>query len=86
MTLINKYYIATRQQRSTRIDSDLTPDFFKGLVYHGTAQSALETLFRQFSQVGQSAYTLTGPYGSGKSTIALLLTGLLHHSNAMMQR
>ncbi|PNH95612.1 hypothetical protein [Vibrio diazotrophicus] len=83
MTLINKYYIATRQQRSTRIDSDLTPDFFKGLVYHGTAQSALDTLFRQFSQVGQSAYTLTGPYGSGKSTIALLLTGLLHHSYAM---
>ncbi|WMN82029.1 hypothetical protein [Vibrio parahaemolyticus] len=83
MTLINQYSIATRQQRSTRIDSDLNPDFFKGLVYHGTAQSALETLFRQFSQAGQSAYTLTGPYGSGKSTIALLLTGLLHHSNAM---
>lgn len=83
MTLINQYSIATRQQRSTRIDSDLTPDFFKGLVYHGTAQSALETLFRQFSQVGQSAYTLTGPYGSGKSTIALLLTGLLHYSDDM---
>ncbi|WP_107851508.1 hypothetical protein [Oceanimonas marisflavi] len=78
MTLIKKYSIATRQQRSTRIDSDLSPDFFQGLVYHGTAQSALETLFRQFSQVNQSAYTLTGPYGSGKSTIALLLTGLLH--------
>ncbi|WP_025586934.1 hypothetical protein [Vibrio parahaemolyticus] len=83
MTLINQYSIATRQQRSTRIDSDLNPDFFKGLVYHGTAQSALETLFRQYSQVGQSAYTLTGPYGSGKSTIALLLTGLLHHSDDM---
>ncbi|WP_261894132.1 hypothetical protein [Vibrio cyclitrophicus] len=78
MTLIKQYSIATRQQRSTRIDSDLSPEFFQGLVYHGTAQSALETLFRQYSQTGQSAYTLTGPYGSGKSTIALLLTGLLH--------
>ncbi|CCN82735.1 conserved hypothetical protein [Vibrio nigripulchritudo SFn27] len=80
MTLNKQYSIATRQQRSTRIDSDLSPEFFQGLVYHGTAQSALETLFRQYSQTGQSAYTLTGPYGSGKSTIALLLTGLLHEN------
>lgn len=83
MTLNKQYSIATRQQRSTRIDSDLSPEFFQGLVYHGTAQSALETLFRQYSQTGQSAYTLTGPYGSGKSTIALLLTGLLHESAEM---
>ncbi|MDN2483442.1 hypothetical protein [Vibrio agarivorans] len=83
MTLSTYYSIATRQQRSTRIDSDLSHDFFQGLVYHGTAQSALETLFRQYKQTGQSAYTLTGPYGSGKSTIALLLTGLLHHDSNM---
>ncbi|MEZ8891484.1 hypothetical protein AB4239_03735 [Vibrio sp. 10N.286.45.C10] len=83
MTLNKQYSIATRQQRSTRIDSDLSPEFFQGLVYHGTAQSALETLFRQYSQTSQSAYTLTGPYGSGKSTIALLLTGLLHESAEM---
>lgn len=83
MTLTKQYSIATRQQRSTRIDSDLSPEFFQGLVYHGTAQSTLETLFRQYSQTGQTAYTLTGPYGSGKSTIALLLTGLLHESPQM---
>lgn len=78
MTLSNIYSIAARHQRSTRIDSDLSEDFFSGLVYHGTAQSSLETLFRQYSQTGQSAYTLTGAYGSGKSTVALLLAGLLH--------
>lgn len=78
MTLANQYSIAVRHQRSTRIDSDLNADFFSGLVYHGTAQTALDTLLRQFWQTGQSAYTLTGPYGSGKSTIALLLTGLLN--------
>lgn len=78
MTLSNIYSIAARHQRSTRIDSDLSEDFFSGLVYHGTAQSSLETLFRQYSQAGQSAYTLTGAYGSGKSTVALLLAGLLH--------
>ncbi|WP_336223715.1 hypothetical protein [Enterobacter bugandensis] len=78
MTLSKLYSIATRHQRSTRIDSDLSADFFPGLVYHGTAQSSLETLFRQYKQTGQSAYTLTGAYGSGKSTVALLVAGLLH--------
>ncbi|WP_447469153.1 hypothetical protein [Vibrio harveyi] len=78
MTLSKQYSIATRHQRSTRIDSDLSADFFPGLVYHGTAQASLETLFRQYAQTGQSAFTLTGAYGSGKSTVALLMAGLLH--------
>ncbi|WED22810.1 hypothetical protein L3Q72_05305 [Vibrio sp. JC009] len=83
MTLAQHYAIAIRHQRSTRIDSDLNPEFFPGLVYHGTAQTALETLIRQFGQTNQSAYTLTGPYGSGKSTIALLLTGLLSYDSGI---
>jgi len=78
VTLSKQYSIATRHQRSTRIDSDLSADFFPSLVYHGTAQASLETLFRQYGQTGQSAYTLTGAYGSGKSTVALLMAGLLH--------
>ncbi|MGR5551383.1 hypothetical protein ACPV5Y_02390 [Vibrio alfacsensis] len=53
------------------------------MVYHGTAQASLETLFRQYSQADQSAYTLTGAYGSGKSTVALLLAGLLHSDSGI---
>ncbi|TLS74438.1 hypothetical protein [Photobacterium damselae] len=83
MNLAEQYSIAVRHQRSTRIDSDLSVEFFSGLIYHGTAQTALETLLRQFGQTNQSAYTLTGPYGSGKSTIALLLTGLLNADKAI---
>lgn len=83
MTLADQYTIAVRHQRSTRIDSDLSAEFFPGLVYHGTAQTALETLIRQYSKAGQKAFTLTGPYGSGKSTIALLLTGLLHQDETV---
>ncbi|MGL5335976.1 MAG: hypothetical protein ACRC9R_07515, partial [Enterovibrio sp.] len=56
----------------------MSADFFPGLVYHGTAQASLETLFRQYKQAGQCAYTLTGSYGSGKSTVALLMAGFLH--------
>lgn len=83
MTLADQYSIAVRHQRSARIDSDLSAEFFTGLVYHGTAQTALETLIRQYFQAGQKAFTLTGPYGSGKSTIALLLTGLLHQDKVI---
>lgn len=75
MTLANQYSIAVRHQRSTRIDSDLNADFFPGLVYHGTAQTALDTLLRQFGQTGQSAYTLTGPYGSGNQQLPCYLLG-----------
>ncbi|EHH3645311.1 hypothetical protein J7287_001477 [Vibrio parahaemolyticus] len=85
MTLADQYSIAVRHQRSTRIDSDLSAEFFSGLVYHGTAQTALETLLRQYSQANRKTFTLTGPYGSGKSTIALLLTGLLHQDEAIRQ-
>ena len=34
-------------------------------------------LSRDFSASEQRAYTLTGPYGSGKSTVALYLSSLL---------
>lgn len=78
MTLSNKYSINVRYQRSTRIDSDLDVIFFNGLVYHGTAAQTLGTIIEQFKQAKQSTFTVTGPYGSGKSTIALLMSGLLH--------
>lgn len=82
MTLKQIYSIATHHQRSARIDVDLTPDFFDGLVYHGTAQRTIETICGQYRQAGQRAFTVTGPYGSGKSTITLLISGLLHpHAN-----
>ncbi|MBE9397448.1 hypothetical protein IOQ59_09265 [Pontibacterium sp. N1Y112] len=78
MMLKDQYSINVRYQRSTRIDSDLDVSFFNGLVYHGTAAQTLGTVIDQFKQAKQSTFTITGPYGSGKSTIALLMSGLLH--------
>lgn len=78
MRLADTYSINVRYQRATRIDNDLSADFFPGLVFHGTAENTLRTLGRQFSEGQQSAFTVTGAYGTGKSTVALLLTGFLH--------
>ncbi|GLP97005.1 hypothetical protein [Paraferrimonas sedimenticola] len=77
--LSNLISVNVRYQRSTRIDSDLDQEgkFFNGLVFHGTAEHCLNTLIDNYSQASRRAFTVTGPYGSGKSTIALLLAGLL---------
>ena len=85
MTLKQIYKIATHHQRSARIDVDLTQAFFEGLVYHGTAQRTIETICSQYQQSGQRAFTVTGPYGSGKSTITLLISGLLHPNAAIRE-
>lgn len=82
MRLADTYSINVRYQRATRIDNDLSADFFPSLVFHGTAENTLRTLGKQFAEGRQRAFTVTGPYGTGKSTIALLLTGFLHHQRA----
>ncbi|MGO2159105.1 MAG: hypothetical protein ACTH4J_01370 [Vibrio toranzoniae] len=68
-----------RFQRSTRIDSDLdlNGEFFNGFVFHGTAENTLRTIAEGYQQSNRKTYTVTGPYGTGKSTVALLLAGLL---------
>jgi len=72
-------HINQRYKSSTRIDStsvDYTA-FIDSYILHGTAVNVLDTISRDFSGSAQRAYTLTGPYGSGKSTIALYLSSLL---------
>lgn len=68
-----------RYKSSTRIDSKPVDYkvFIDDFILHGTAVSVLDTLSRDFSGSDQRAYTLTGPYGSGKSTFALFLSNLL---------
>jgi len=71
--------ISQRYKSSTRIDSQHNDYkvFIDGFVLHGTAVNVLDIISRDFSGSEQRAYTLTGPYGSGKSTVALFLASLL---------
>lgn len=71
--------INQRYKSSTRIDSTVNDyaTFIDDFILHGTAVNILDTLSRDFAGSEQKAYTLTGPYGSGKSTIALFLSSLL---------
>ena len=71
--------INQRYKSSTRIDSEFTDykAFIDDFILHGTAVNILDTISKDFAGSAQRAYTLTGPYGSGKSTIALFLSSLL---------
>ncbi|WFO20875.1 hypothetical protein ATS73_019305 [Pseudoalteromonas sp. H100] len=71
--------INQRYKSSTRIDTDNTDfsPFIDEFVLHGTAINVLDTISREFENSTQRAFTITGPYGSGKSTVALFLSCLL---------
>lgn len=79
---LNHYYqIHVNHLLSTRLDTDISKEFFDKVVFHGTAYNSLQTIIDSFQSSGQSTFTLTGSYGTGKSTLAAILTGLLHQDN-----
>ena len=64
--------------RSVRIDADVgREDALSGYVCQGTARSLLESMGRQIVETRQRAFTWTGPYGGGKSSLALMLCSLV---------
>ena len=64
--------------RSVRIDADLgREDALSGYICQGTARSLLENMSRQLVETNQRAFTWTGPYGGGKSSLALSLCSLV---------
>ena len=71
--------VKQKYKSSTRIDSQLedSKQFIDNFIPHGTAINVLETISRDFEGSEQRAFTITGPYGSGKSTVALFLSLLL---------
>ncbi|MCZ2723594.1 hypothetical protein O1D97_18755 [Marinomonas sp. 15G1-11] len=71
--------INQRYKSSTRIDIDSLDfkPFIDDFIFHGTAINTLDTISREYNSSSQRSYTITGPYGSGKSTVALFLSCLL---------
>lgn len=73
--------------RSIRIDSDFgREDALSGYVCQGTARSLLESMARQVRDTRQRAFTWTGPYGGGKSSLALLLCSLVGGNEKLRNR
>lgn len=72
-----------RYQRSIRLDTDFgAVDALRGFVVQESTKEALATTAKLIRN-GQGAFTWTGPYGVGKSSLALALASfLLTHGEA----
>jgi hypothetical protein len=73
--------------RSIQIDDDFgREDALSGYVCQGTAQSLLESMAQQLLETKQRAFTWTGPYGGGKSSLALMLCSLVGSNQELRDR
>lgn len=86
MALNERVRVARRFLRSVRIDTDLgDAGALEGFVCPQSSADVLATMARHVSETGQGAFTWTGPYGSGKSSLVVALSALLH-GNAGLQK
>jgi hypothetical protein len=73
--------------RSIQIDDDFgREDALSGYVCQGTARTLLESMSQQILQTKQRAFTWTGPYGGGKSSLALMLCSLVGPNQALRNK
>lgn len=88
MRRLSDYVTISRQfLRSVRIDSDFgREDALRGYVCQGTARAVLESMAVQIKETKQRAFTWTGPYGGGKSSLALMLCSLVGGSLKLRRR
>ena len=79
MTLADHVRVRRRFQRSIRIDTDISdPDALNGFICPQSSAVVLETMARHIKETGQAAFTWTGPYGTGKSSLAIALSAVLN--------
>lgn len=75
--LSNKIQVNRNFLRSVRLDTDFgRTDALQGFVLQPSARSALESISHHILDSQQRAFTWTGPYGGGKSSLALALASL----------
>ena len=72
------FRVRGRFQRSARVDADLTDeDPLAGYSFNDSAWEVLRQVFMHLTTSQQRAFTWTGPYGAGKSSLALFLASLV---------
>ena len=84
MALHERVRIARRFLRSIRIDDDLgEPSVLDGFICPPSSADVLMTMARHVSETGHGAFTWTGPYGSGKSSLVVALSALLNGNTGL---
>ena len=65
-------------QRSARLDGNINEGFVENYIFHNTSRTILNRIASSYEKSNQGSFTLTGPYGTGKSSLALFLHALIH--------
>lgn len=79
-----KTEVARRFQRAIRLDTDFgSTHAISEYVPLAASLAALRRIGEQIAQSSQRAFTWTGPYGGGKSSLALVLGSLLDAEGAV---
>lgn len=87
MALHERVRIARRFLRSIRIDDDLGEyAALEGFVCPQSSADVLMTMARHVSETGHGAFTWTGPYGSGKSSLVVALSALLNGNTGLRDK
>jgi hypothetical protein len=78
-TLSDIVRISRQYQRSIRVDADIgRADALSGYICHGTAIAVVSGMCKQLTSTNQRCFTWTGPFGGGKSSLAVALASALH--------
>ena len=86
MALAEHVNVTRRFQRAIRIDLDLgDPGALEGFICPQSSAEILRTMARHVAKGGQGAFTWTGPYGSGKSSLVVALSALLNGNSSQRQ-
>ncbi len=79
--------ISRQYQRSIRVDADIGRiDALSGYICHATAVSVIDAMCKQLSGTNQRSFTWTGPFGGGKSSLAVALASALHSDKSLRTR
>jgi len=79
--------ISRQYQRSIRIDADIgRTDALGGYIFHATASSVVDGMCRQLANTNQRSFTWTGPFGGGKSSLAVALASALHPDKSLREK
>ncbi len=84
--LSNTVKIARRFQRAIRIDADAADvNALKGFICPRSSAETIIATANSVAEVGQGAFTWTGPFGSGKSSLAVAFSALLSSDTSLQK-
>ena len=84
--LFSSVNINSSFQRSARIDNKISSEFLDHFVFHDTSKKVLNQISSSLLNSNQSGFTLTGPYGTGKSSLALFLKALISKESVIKKQ